>query len=564
MTRITESVNSNTNMIQSPLAVIPVATYCRVSTEDQEREGTSLDTQRQGCLKYCQEKGYLPIYQFAETASGLILERPKLNELRKLVRVGEIRCLVIYCLDRISRDPTHGVILTQEFEKYGVSLEAVTEDMDNSELGKLINYIRGFAAKLESEKIKERTTRGIRARVIDKRLPVTYRQPYGYSWDKENSRLIPNSYYDTAKLIIDLSINGKSYDYIIAELKRQGIPSPTGLPEWNKHTISAIVRNPVYAGQFYAFKSKVREPERRNGTTYGKTSKEQLPPDQWFHIPEIEVKEPILTLKQRTLLLDQLKKRQNLSQRNAKRNYLLRGMVFCETHRGKRGEPRVYHGQPHYGRWRYSCPVGKCQGAFIDGPELENLVAMQTAIFLGMLDSKDWDATASQMKTTTECLEADIARFRRQENQLISKMAKLEDARFDGQVDEPVYNRLKTQYDNRRRFTLEEQNKLVDEIGRINRAQDVAKSLKDLVHEWKHGLAESLQAFTACDSAERPENLTAFWRQLLTRVNFELHVYPLSATERYLELYNINGKNINCELRYALPIDIALPSPGHG
>jgi len=564
MKRIEESVNSNTNMIQSPLAVIPVATYCRVSTEDQEREGTSLDTQHQCCLKYCQEKGYLPIHQFTETASGLTLNRPKLNELRKLVRVGDIRCVVIYCLDRISRDPTHGVILTQEFENYRVSLEAVTEDMDNSELGKLINYIRGFAAKLESEKIKERTTRGIRARVIDKRLPVTYRQPYGYSWDKETNRLIPNSYYDTAKLIIDLSVNGKSYDYIITELKRQGIPSPTGLPEWNKHTISAIVRNPVYAGQFYAFKSRVREPERRNGTTYGKTSKEQLPPDQWVHIPEIEVKEPIFTLKQRSLLLDQLKKRQNLSQRNAKRNYLLRGMVFCETHHGKRGEPRVYHGQPHYGRWRYSCPVGKCQGAFIDGPELENLVATQTAFFLVMLDSKNWDATASQMKTTTESLEADIARLQRQEDQLINKMVKLEDTRLDGQVDEPVYNRLKTQYDNRRRFTLDEQNKLLDEIGQINRTQDVAKSVKDLVRKRKHGLGESLKAFTTCDGMERPEKLTTFWQELLTLVNFELHVYPLSAAEQHLELYNVNGKNINCELRYALPINIVLPSPEPG
>ncbi len=559
--------NSNIKIIQSTPAVTPVAIYCRVSTEDQEREGTSLDTQRQACLKYCQEKGYLAIHQFTETASGLTLDRPKLHELRRLVRVGEIKHIVIYCLDRISRDPTHGVILTQELEKYGVSLEAVTEDIDNSDLGKLISYIRGYAAKLESEKIKERTTRGIRARVIDKRLPVTYRQPYGYSWDKENNRLIPNSDYNTARLIIDLSINGKSYDFIIAELKLRGILSPTGLPEWNKHTISAIIRNPVYAGQFYAFKSKVREPNRRNGTTYGKTSKEQLPSDQWVYIPEIEIKEPIFTPEQQALLLDQLQKRQNLSQRNAKRNYLLRGMVFCETHRGKKGEPRVYHGQPHYGRWRYSCPVGKCQGAFINGPELENLIATQTAILLVMLDSKDWSVMVKQNKTTTAGLKADIARLRREEDQLIGKTAKLEDARFDGQVDEPVYDRLKTQYENRRRFVLAEQNKLLEEIVQINRRQDVTKSLKDLVGEWKHGLAESLRAFTACDGTERPENLTAFWRQLLTRLNFELHVHPLSAEEQHLEIYNINGKRINCELRYDLPIsskNIALPAPEPG
>ena len=38
--------------------MIRAAVYCRVSTEDQEREGTSLQTQPESGLKYCQDKGY--------------------------------------------------------------------------------------------------------------------------------------------------------------------------------------------------------------------------------------------------------------------------------------------------------------------------------------------------------------------------------------------------------------------------------------------------------------------------------------------------------------------------
>lgn len=134
--------------------------YCRVSTEDQEREGTSLQTQLQACRNYCQDKGYDIACHFSEAYSGLSLERPKLDELRALARSGAVDVLVVYCLDRLSRDPTHGVIITQELEKHHVRLEAVIEDVDNSELGKLISYIRGFASKLEAEKIKERTARG--------------------------------------------------------------------------------------------------------------------------------------------------------------------------------------------------------------------------------------------------------------------------------------------------------------------------------------------------------------------------------------------------------------------
>ncbi len=67
-------------------AMKTAAVYCRVSTEDQEKEGTSLQTQLEACLNYCREKGYQVAYRFTEAYSGLTLERPKLNELRELVR----------------------------------------------------------------------------------------------------------------------------------------------------------------------------------------------------------------------------------------------------------------------------------------------------------------------------------------------------------------------------------------------------------------------------------------------------------------------------------------------
>ena len=156
-----------------------VAIYCRVSTDNQESEGTSLQTQREACLKYCQDKGYDAAYRFSETYSGLTLDRPKLNELRELIRNEQIDALVVYCLDRLSRDPTHGVILTEELEKHGVNLEAVIEDVDNSELGKLISYIRGFSSKLEAEKIRERTIRGRMQRAKEGRQPGG-RALYGY------------------------------------------------------------------------------------------------------------------------------------------------------------------------------------------------------------------------------------------------------------------------------------------------------------------------------------------------------------------------------------------------
>ncbi|MFC1979713.1 recombinase family protein [Chloroflexota bacterium] len=52
------------------------ATYCRVSTDNQETEGTSLQTQQEACLTYCRDKGYDVSWRFSEAYSWLSLERP--------------------------------------------------------------------------------------------------------------------------------------------------------------------------------------------------------------------------------------------------------------------------------------------------------------------------------------------------------------------------------------------------------------------------------------------------------------------------------------------------------
>ena len=58
------------------------AIYCRVSSELQEREGTSLETQEAACRRYAQEQGYTVTdhHVYRDVYSGAILhERPKLR-----------------------------------------------------------------------------------------------------------------------------------------------------------------------------------------------------------------------------------------------------------------------------------------------------------------------------------------------------------------------------------------------------------------------------------------------------------------------------------------------------
>ena len=235
------------------------AIYGRVSTDNQEREGTSLQTQLENCLTYCQSKGYDVSYRFSEAYSGLSLERPELDTLRDLVRAEAIDVIVIYSLDRLSRDPTHGVILTQEFERYGVTLEAVSESVESTELGKLINYIRGFASKLEAEKIRERTMRGKHAKLNCGKMPQgTGVGMYGYNWNKETKRREVNQVEAViVREIFNRVANGESLISIARRLNQSGVHTKATKDDeskrklWHSLTIRRMVRNSGYIGNTY-------------------------------------------------------------------------------------------------------------------------------------------------------------------------------------------------------------------------------------------------------------------------------------------------------------------------
>ena len=342
------------------------AIYCRVSTEDQEREGTSLQTQLEACLAYCEQKGYQIARRFSETYSGLTLERPKLNELRDLIRANEIDSVVVYCLDRISRDPTHGVILTQELEKYNVTLEAVTETVESTDLGKLITYIRGFASKLEAEKIRERTMRGKLAHLKEGKLPQgTGIGIYGYQWDKSTGRRTVIDHESKVVLkIFTMVLQGFSFHKIALELNKASIRSKSG-SMWHPLTIRRIATNETYTGKTYFGKTK----------RISKTKVTSRPQEDWILLPDITppiISEEMFQRAQEVLL-------QSKQARPIKQNspYLLTGFMKCS----KCGSP--IGGTTLSGKYRYyQCRGAKptatrdkiCDAGYIRANDLENSV----------------------------------------------------------------------------------------------------------------------------------------------------------------------------------------------
>ena len=352
------------------------AIYCRVSTDNQEREGTSLQTQLENCLKYCQDKGHDVSNRFSEAYSGLSLERPELDNLRELVRDEMIDVIVCYSLDRLSRDPGHGVIITQELEKHSVKLETVTEDVDNSELGKLISYIRGYASKVEAQKIRERTMRGKLARAKEGRIPGGSGSTiYGYDYvrvSQENGgrRVINEIEASWVRKVFEWLVNeGLSTSAITYRLRTLNVPTKFG-KIWNRMSIQAMLKNPGYIGKTYVF------------TTMRGRKKFTKPQAEWIEIQGVTP--AIVTSELFEAAQKQLQANKEKSLRNVKHEYLLRGHIRCRqcgrSYYGvfdspiQNGKRRIRRNYRCLGKLKMVTTVNRCQNHGWNAAKLESMV----------------------------------------------------------------------------------------------------------------------------------------------------------------------------------------------
>ena len=133
--------------------------YLRVSTDGQERAGTSLDTQGRESIEYAQAKGETVTQVIRDVASGASLDRPGLEQVRRAMRDGSCDIVLAHAVDRLSRNQNHIGVLLDEAEEAGVRLDFVSRSSRKRRLGQFILAARAFVAATEREKIIERTVR---------------------------------------------------------------------------------------------------------------------------------------------------------------------------------------------------------------------------------------------------------------------------------------------------------------------------------------------------------------------------------------------------------------------
>jgi site-specific DNA recombinase len=362
--------------------------YLRVSTEEQ-RERESILTQCNFAEKYCALHDQVPYDWYADDGvSGTIAMemRPEGARLLQDARAGKITMLLVYRVDRIGRKAKHVLNAVGALEECGVRVVSMTEPFDTSTpAGRLmLTMLSGFA-DFERDSILERSAEGTnrRARAGAWLGGVA---PYGYflQGEKNDARLVVSeqrmpgcglSEADVIRLLYRRTVEDNwPCQRIADELNALGVPpayvrdgrevrakrTATVQSLWSAGRIRNMLANATYKGV------------HRYGRRSAKSGRE---------IIEREVP-AIVGVETWDRAQEHLHSHMLMSMRNAKHEYLLRGLIRCGvcglTCNGRFDEKRqmafyTCNGKTQ-ARGLYGSQGLRCPSKAIKGTPLENAI----------------------------------------------------------------------------------------------------------------------------------------------------------------------------------------------
>ncbi|MBO5033482.1 MAG: recombinase family protein [Lachnospiraceae bacterium] len=192
------------------------------------------------------------VYDRDEGFSGKNTKRPSFQELMRDVKKNELDVVMVYKLDRISRNVREFSAMYETFEEHGVAFVSVKESFDTSTpIGRTVMYILAAFAQLERENTSERVTDNMLALAEQGRwtggnCPAGMKSVRKKTGDKEHSFLdVDKDSIWRVKLLYKLLLNGYTITGLERYCKSHGIKSQGGA-FLNSSQIYTIVTNPVY------------------------------------------------------------------------------------------------------------------------------------------------------------------------------------------------------------------------------------------------------------------------------------------------------------------------------
>jgi DNA invertase Pin-like site-specific DNA recombinase len=222
--------------------------YVRVSTEEQVREGVSLDAQKERIQGYCTAKGWELIEVVKDEGlsgkdtkrPGLqsILERCKKNGNKDHSRPFDV--VIVVKLDRLTRSVRDAGTLSDYFQRNQIELTSIEESIDTSTAGgKLYWNIITAISQWEREAIGERTRAAMQHKKANGERVGTI--PYGYQLKADGNLEPIEAEQQTLKAVRQHRQKGWTLRKVAAWLNSKGIPTKAGNGgKWQPGTVWSV------------------------------------------------------------------------------------------------------------------------------------------------------------------------------------------------------------------------------------------------------------------------------------------------------------------------------------
>src|SRR6516164_2418079 len=321
-----------------------VAFYARVSGEQQEKEDT-IASQLEAVTQRIASDALVcdPELLFVDDGySGTVLARPGLERLRDQAAAGAIDRIYVLDPDRLSRKYAYQVLILEELTRCGVEVVFLKNPIGCGPEQDLLLQVQGVIAEYERAKSMDRCRRGKQHAARRGSVNVLSGAPYGYRYVGKHEgggearyQVLAEEARVVRKIFGWVGRERCSIGEICRRLRRDGIPTRTGKPAWDRATVWLIIKKTAYRGKAAFGKTRAGEykpqrlrPQRgrpgqpRRPVTTVETSQE----DQIFIDVPALVSEGLFEAVQAQLEQNRRRRRD----RPGGGCYLLQGLVVCK------------------------------------------------------------------------------------------------------------------------------------------------------------------------------------------------------------------------------------------
>ena len=419
------------------------AIYVRVSTEDQAKEGYSLEVQREYLESFAKREG-LEIFKAYQDdgISGYTTERSALKQLLKDAKQKKFDLVLVYKIDRFSRNLKDMLNLVDELASYGVGFKSATEPFDSTtSAGKLMFQQLGSFAEFERNRIAERVFPGMVKGVQKGNWQGARYAPYGYRYNKEKKLLeIDEQETKVVKLIYTMFLCDKSIFAITEYLTKKGYRNRKG-NIFSTKLIGDILKNRIYTGKLVWNRHYYDKTQKtKKGYRYIKNPPDKVIISQGKH-------QPIISDEDFELVQEKLKQRR-VERRKKVNDYPLSGILFCAkcNHKYLGISSISNHRTGVKKRWyRCSGPYKsfiRCKNKSIKANEIESELAgiLETLLKNNKLKTSRWtNVTGPEIASAASPPRNDIKVIKNRLESNLKKQSKLTDAYLENLLSEELY-----------------------------------------------------------------------------------------------------------------------------